>query len=608
MTELSEIGTAFLAVIQSGSVTHPRFVGRQLDPSGLSPRDIGRLLPAAFQTGSLASASTAARNAAWQIIAQAKLVEPQFSSQDARTLLKHWVPPASDHLTLVPVRHDVTDRILQVISGCSEELPDISALIAPHLPSVNAQIDGAETIRAIGGSRPHGWLLLASMCDTPGAERLADTIRAQCAESSLLRDEVDLMLSLPRRDAINLARIASGWAGPRSDDDLEPRGTFPLGLLPPYLEFARRALEAAIEKAARIHAGHDPYVSDKAFTPTEGQLLGRCVRAAHDQKAPWLNPLLARLWNQVSIAPGIGKSVPSQSVAIALGRVIEDAPSASTISIMREVINNVRHAGVKKKLSKFLHSAERRLAESPDFIMQLPADIKLPKAMVTTARRAIEAFYNSQPVFSLNDWADRFARQKELLQITSSLIWRVEQIGQTSYSAMPIFKRDQVSWRMADGNVYDGESSQSVTLWHPLPADDIERDAWRDHVMAAKIKQPFLQAFRQFYRLDSDALNEVGTTMFANHTVDIKTVMGISKSTGWSLEPDVGFSRRIGAHVFHFDFGRGFYPGCLGAARTGPLLSFKSGGRGKQLKPVALGTIDPVIMPVPLVQAQSWDR
>jgi len=109
----------------------------------------------------------------------------------------------------------------------------------------------------------------------------------------------------------------------------------------------------------------------------EGQVLGRCARAGLDQGAPWLDTVLAPLWKNTSVAPGGAKTMPSRSAAIALGRALEEMPNASAISAMREVISTVRHAGIKKKLSRMLRTAERRLADRPDLFLRLPSGHKV---------------------------------------------------------------------------------------------------------------------------------------------------------------------------------------------------------------------------------------
>jgi len=264
---------------------------------------------------------------------------------------------------------------------------------------------------------------------------------------------------------------------------------------------------------------------------------------------------------------------------------------------MREVISTVRHAGIKKKLSRMLRTAERRLADRPDLILRLPSEAKLTPTTVTAVRRSMEALYRGQPALHLKEWQSRFCNHKQVFSMARNLIWRITQPGQDPFGAMPVLTRNQLSWRLADGTVHPADVGQSIMLWHPLVAEVGERDVWRDLIMTARIEQPFLQAFRQFYRPIDDELQQSSTAMFADHTVAMKSVMGVAQSTGWVLEGDAGLlSLRVGTQVFQFNFDRSLYPGYDGTATTESLQVYQAARKDARLQRVALGTVDPVVL------------
>jgi hypothetical protein len=190
--------------------------------------------------------------------------------------------------------------------------------------------------------------------------------------------------------------------------------------------------------------------------------------------------------------------------------------------------------------------------------------------------------------------------------MASDLIWCVTQSGQDPFGAMPVLTRDQLaphqlppnelSWRLADGTARTSDVGQSIMLWHPLVAESGERDRWRDHIMRDRIEQPFLQAFRQFYRPHQDELTRSTTTMFAGHTVATKSVLGVAQAIGWALERDVGLSLRVGAYLFHFNFDCSLYPGYDGPAKTDQLCVYRVAAGDQGLQRVELGTIDPVVL------------
>jgi hypothetical protein len=59
----------------------------------------------------------------------------------------------------------------------------------------------------------------------------------------------------------------------------------------------------------------------------------------------------------------------------------------------------------------------------------------------------------------------------------------------------------------------DVSAAKTVRLWHPLVSDEEELQRWRKHIFAAKIRQPFRQAFREFYQVTDD---ERQTRMYSN--------------------------------------------------------------------------------------------
>src|SRR5262245_54613622 len=123
--ELTETGAAFLIAMQSHAVSHPRFTGQWLDPSGLTPEDLGRLLPIAVRMGDNASGPQAAHNAARQVLSQAKLIDPEFSAEDAQAFLRFCGPAELRQL-------GGADFILKVLARRREDF-DLSEVIAPHL-------------------------------------------------------------------------------------------------------------------------------------------------------------------------------------------------------------------------------------------------------------------------------------------------------------------------------------------------------------------------------------------------------------------------------------------------------------------------------------------
>jgi hypothetical protein len=62
------------------------------------------------------------------------------------------------------------------------------------------------------------------------------------------------------------------------------------------------------------------------------------------------------------------------------------------------------------------------------------------------------------------------------------------------------------------------EDAIKVRLWHPLTSDTAELQRWRERIFSAGIRQPFRQAFREFYQVTDE---ERQTRMYSNRFAGI---------------------------------------------------------------------------------------
>ncbi|OQV66584.1 hypothetical protein AK51_04445 [Serratia nematodiphila DZ0503SBS1] len=56
----------------------------------------------------------------------------------------------------------------------------------------------------------------------------------------------------------------------------------------------------------------------------------------------------------------------------------------------------------------------------------------------------------------------------------------------------------------AHGQPLDLPNDAEILLWHPLMADEGERQAWRTFIISRRIAQPFRQAYREYYFRSAD--------------------------------------------------------------------------------------------------------
>jgi hypothetical protein len=198
-----------------------------------------------------------------------------------------------------------------------------------------------------------------------GAKALARLDAAMQARHAVLPMPITLreLALLPQlRDASLLALARSPHSGHWSRDDIGD--TDPAQELAgdaAYADFARVILEEAAAHVVAIHAGQLPYVADGAFATADSGVLARAARVAAYRDDSWFAPVIATLLPQVCVAPGTAKSAPSQSLAMALGHGVETIPTQASLEALRAALDQVRHAGIRKKLERNLKPAEKAL-------------------------------------------------------------------------------------------------------------------------------------------------------------------------------------------------------------------------------------------------------
>nr|MDT0525487.1 hypothetical protein [Streptomyces sp. DSM 41633] len=133
-----------------------------------------------------------------------------------------------------------------------------------------------------------------------------------------------------------------------------------------------------------IYEGTEPFVADKAFTAADARVIERAALVALTLDADWAEPI-PRILGRAAIAPrAAAKSAPSQAAAFALARAIMAAPTPESVAGLADTTRDVRHAGIKKKFTRYVKEARRAIGGRPDVALRLPFDTAPSKAQLTT--------------------------------------------------------------------------------------------------------------------------------------------------------------------------------------------------------------------------------
>ncbi len=311
------------------------------------------------------------------------------------------------------------------------------------------------------------------------------------------------------------------------------------------------------------------------------------MRVGLDRDESWVAPLLDELFRKVSLAPTAAKTVPSQSVSIALGHAVEAFPTPEAVATLRAVLHDIRHAGVKKKLQRNLHGAERGLASRPEIALRL-LDQTISKPQMTTLTHCLEAGLASGLVLDYEDWCSRLATHPQAKRLTGSLLWHTLDPDGVGTTVLPITHGGRLTLHDIAGAAVVAAPGSPVTLWHPLDATPEERGAWRDRFAALQIKQPFKQVFREHYHVSPDERSHTKTAMFSGHIVSIIPLLGLARRERWRLDYDC-LTRPFGKWTAKLDVADHIYPGCVGATTIGTLSLWA--WCGKTSAPVQLGDL-----------------
>jgi hypothetical protein len=420
-------------------------------------------------------------------------------------------------------------------------------------------------------------------CEAQVIEKLA----ANLAASPLLADELRGLadLELPAIVALVAHRYPDSYGVAPALEE----ASYALSDDASYAAFAEKALRQAAERLRRIHDAELPYAADKAFTREEAEVIGRLAGVALDRDESWLPPVLDALFRQVTLAPTAAKTVPSQSVAIALGHAVEASPTPEAVATLRTVLRDIRHAGVKKKLQRNIRGAERGLANRPEIALRLPPDQPVSKQQLRTLTRSLEGGLATGMALSYDDWRMRLAEHTQVKALAASLVWRIQCGPGVDLSFVPGMERGRLTLRDVNGTPVEAPPGGLVMLWHPVDATAAERGAWRDRLTALRIRQPFKQVFREHYALPAEDRAQTETAIFAGHVVAVMPFLGLARRERWELHYQE-LTRVFGRWMAELDLADHIYPGHGGSTTTGKLRLRRSGG-SMMASPVRLGEV-----------------
>ncbi|MFE6891100.1 DUF4132 domain-containing protein [Streptomyces sp. NPDC057694] len=602
----------------------PRFLPGYAEIRQLTPHELGALLPLVHRVVADEEAPGEQRRLARGI--QHDGGSPSFTAATCAELFAV--------LAERPRRTDVSLAAAALIR-CTEPW-DRAALAGPAGVLARAALDGG----AVAGYDAE-LLAVAGLAGPDTEAEAVAALRTAFADLPLTRIAGEALIATGVRERALLAEDRrwthlAHWpplpAAARSADD----GAW-------YAEGARRVLAEAADHLAALHRDEVPYAADAAFPGPEGETLRRAAGVALRRDEPWAGDLLAAILPKVAVAPTAARTLPSQSVCIALAQTVEELPTPEAVDALRAARRAVRHAGVTKKLERSLRRAEKNLAKRPEVALRLPdlgldestgllrtpigpyvavvaatdegpsltwerADdgtalrgtpaavrrdhpdavaaartlVKRIRTQQRTLALALEGGYVLNTTYRYGRWRAELAEHPVARTVIRRLVWEIERAPGEWHAFLPADGAPGASDISSAGDrLPEAGPAAAIRLWHPARATDpAERTAWRDRVMALALRQPFRQVFREQYAPQESGAE---TALFEGPVLDAGAVLGLAVRESWDIEDDV-LVRRIGPARVVVNFDGHLYPG-----RTGWFTV-----SGVRLDP-PLGALDPVV-------------
>jgi hypothetical protein len=146
-------------------------------------------------------------------------------------------------------------------------------------------------------------------------------------------------------------------------------------------------------------------------------------------------------------------------------------------------------------------------------------------------RYRLESSFVNPRSMSLAHWRRYFIDHPLLGLLGRRLIWIFS--NERAWEQSGLYSGGRVCGN--GGEVVDITQATQVRLWHPLSSEAPEIQHWRDRIFASAIRQPFRQAFREFYRLtDQELRTKTYSNRFAGILMRQHQFSSLCRARGWN--------------------------------------------------------------------------
>lgn len=207
--------------------------------------------------------------------------------------------------------------------------------------------------------------------------------------------------------------------------------------------------------------------------------------------------------------------------------VIGDAKSAVSLSAEGQVGVLWQTADGKIVKSAPAH-IRKALGQEVKSVSRLAKELE---QSYTVERQRLESSFINLRTMSLPHWRKYFMDHPLLGLLGRRLIWVFTNEQGSEHSGL--YGDGQVCDSSAA--IVDLSSTTKVRLWHPLSSEASEVDRWRSRIFAAAVRQPFRQAFREFYQVtDDERQTRTYSNRFAGIIMRQHQFLSLCRARGWN--------------------------------------------------------------------------
>jgi len=185
----------------------------------------------------------------------------------------------------------------------------------------------------------------------------------------------------------------------------------------------------------------------------------------------------------------------------------------------------------KNTEGKIARSVPSRVKKQfPDEVRAVSIRAKGLEQAYRAQKSRLEASLPGAREMPLSHWQQYFVEHPVLGSLGRRLIWVFRNAEGSEHSALWLDGK----MRHFSGKPAELWSARTVRLWHPLSTDLAERQAWRDVVFQHRVRQPFRQAFREFYEMtDGERETRLYSNRFAGILMRQHQFASLCKERGW---------------------------------------------------------------------------